>query len=334
MIKLVRNDSDARAGGEKNFVYHTEVAQLLMDFIDSHKAGSPTDERVYWIHLTPKEIAVSFAERYGIVISNGLVKRQLQLMGYRYRKQYKNLPTGQCAHRQKQFQLIFTLVAIMGSQSPIISMDCKKKERLGPLHRAGRCYAQAPVEVYDHDYHYLSEGCVVPHGIYDLQRNEAYLSIGTNHETADFITDNLYWWWQNFGIHQYPDARTILVLCDAGGANSYRHYAFKKQMLLLADKIGVDFIICHYPPYSSKHNPIEHRVFPHLHRAMQGVVLTDYELVLKLARKTTTTTGLKLIARINHMYYPTGIKTTAQQVDFRRIQSHPVVPHLSYRICA
>jgi hypothetical protein len=124
------------------------------------------------------------------------------------------------------------------------------------------------------------------------------------------------------------------MLCDAGGANSYRHYAFKKQMLVLSRQVGVDFIVCHYPPYASKHNPIEHRVFPHLHRAMEGVVLTSYELVVELARKTTTNTGLKVIARMNDHYYPIGIKTTAQEIDAQRIQTHPVVPHLSYRVCA
>ena len=324
---------------EKKFVQYPETERLLRAFIEQHKAGSPTDASVYWIHLKPREIAQRFVEQHGIVISNGLVKRQLQQKGYKYRKQYKNLPTGKCAERQAQFQIIFTLVAIMSTGSPIISIDSKKKERLGNLYRAGKCYAQAPVQVYDraanrHDYHYLSEGAVIPHGIYDLQRNEAYLSIGTNHETASFIADNLLWWWESFGMHQYADAKTILVLCDAGGANSYRHHAFKKQMLALAQQVGIDFIICHYPPYASKHNPIEHRVFPHLHRAMEGAVFTDYELVLELARKTTTTTGLKVMVRINEQYYPTGVKTTAQEVDFGRIQPHPALPHLSYRICA
>lgn len=321
-------------GAGKNFVQHADVASLLAAFIDSHKAGSPSDEHLYWIHLKPREIAERFTKQHGIAISNRLVKRQLQQMGYKYGKQYKNLATGQCAERQEQFQVIFTLIAVMSTQSAVISIDCKKKERLGKLYRSGRCYSQQAIEVYDHDYHYLSEGRVVPHGIYDLQRNEAYLSIGTNHETAGFIADNLLWWWECFGIHHYPDATSVLVLCDAGGANSYRHYAFKKQMLLLAKHIGRDFIICHYPPYASKHNPIEHRVFPHVHRAMEGAVFTNYKIVQALMQKTTTKTGLTVRVRINEQHYPIGIKTTAQEVDFQRIQPHPIVPHLSYRICA
>jgi hypothetical protein len=137
--------------GGKNFVQHLEVSELLSAFITEHRAGSPTDERIYWIHLKPREIAQGFSERHDILISNGLVKRHLQVMGYKYRKLSKQLATGQCADRQAQFRVIFTLIAVMSMQTPIISMDCKKKERLGNLYRAGKCYTQQPIKVYDHD---------------------------------------------------------------------------------------------------------------------------------------------------------------------------------------
>lgn len=323
-----------RGVDEKNFVQHPDVAQLLCSFIEQHKAGSPSDASLYWIHWKPSEIAARFFEEHGQKVSHGLVKRQLRQMGYRYRKMSKNLSTGHYEQRDQQFKIIFTLVAMMSLQTPILSIDCKKKERLGKLCRAGRCYAQQPIEVYDHDYQHLPEGKVVPHGIYDMQHHEAYVSIGKSHETAEFITDNLLWWWDNFGIHHYPEAQMMLILCDAGGANSYRHHAFKKQMLLLAQKIGIDFIICHYPPYSSKWNPIEHQVFPHLHRAMQGVVLTDYALVQELMQKADACKGLKVTVRINDKHYRTGMKTTKKEIDFERIQFHQQLPKLSYRITA
>ena len=136
-------------------------------------------------------------------------------------------------------------------QSHVISIDCKKKEQLGNLYRDGKCYTQAPIKVYDHDYEYLAEGKVVPHGIYDLQANEGYISLGDSSETADFITDNLLWWWTQYGIHRYADAGTILVLCDAGGGNSYRHHRFKDCLLRLSEEIGVSLLIVHYPPYAS-----------------------------------------------------------------------------------
>ena len=121
----------------------------------------------------PKEIARKFAQTHQLAVSHGTVKRLLLELGYKYRKQAKELPTGTCANRNLQFHIITTLVLSMSLQSPIISIDCKKKERLGNLYRDGKCYTQAPIKVYDHDYEHLAEGKVVPHGIYDLQANEA-----------------------------------------------------------------------------------------------------------------------------------------------------------------
>lgn len=334
MRKFPKAGKGVRGEDEKNFAKHAAVRSLLETFIEAHKAGSPTDATVYWIHLKPKEISGQFLQQHGIRVSNGLVKRQLRTMGFKYRKMSKSMATGAYENRNRQFNIIFTLVAIRSAQTPVISIDCKKKERLGSLYRQGKCYTQQPIQVYDHDYDHLAQGKVIPHGIYDMQRNEAYISIGSSHETAAFIADNLLWWWDKFGIHQYADARSVLLLCDAGGANSYRHHAFKKQMLLLAAKTGMDFIVCHYPPYSSKWNPIEHRVFPHLHRAMEGVVFSDYNLVKELMQKTKTDTGLQVVVRLNTKQYQIGIKTSKDEIDFNRIQPHHAIPELSYRLSA
>lgn len=306
----------------------------LKGFISRHKAGSPTNPDIYWIHLKAKEIAELFFVETGKNVSNNLVKRTLKSMDFKYRKLSKNLATGEYDKRDEQFKIIFHLVTIMSLDSPVISIDCKKKERLGNLYREGKSYATGAVEVFDHDYHHLGEGAVIPHGIFDIQNNEGYMTIGSSHETATFIADNLLWWWENYGIHNYPDARNILILCDAGGANSYRHHAFKKAMLILAEKLGIDFIICHYPPYASKWNPIEHRLFAHVHRAMQGVIFTDYNIVKELISKTKTNTGLKVFVRLNIKEYPIGIKTDKSEIDFSRIQFNEQIPKLSYRITA
>jgi len=311
-----------------------ETVNALCAFIDKHKAGSPTDPTVFWIHFKPPEIARLFLEQTNIKVSHSLVKRILKQQGFGYRKLSKNIATGQYAQRDAQFKIIFDLVALMSLDTPIISIDCKKKERLGNLYRAGKLYCTAPVEVFDHDYHNLSQGAVIPHGIYDLQRNEGYMSVGCSYESADFIKDNLLWWWDSYGIHHYPDTKSILILCDAGGGNSYRHHAFKKQMLLLSELIGIDIIICHYPPYSSKWNPIEHRLFCHVNRAMQGVVFSDYELVKELIAKTTTDTGLKVHVRLNLKHYQKGKKTHKEEVDISRIQFNQKIPELSYKIAA
>ena len=255
-------------------------------------------------------------------------------MDFKFRKMHKNVAIGSYENRDEQFDIINSLVLLMSLDSPVLSIDCKKKERLGNLYREGKCYTTSSIEVYDHDYHYLSQGAVIPHGIYDMHNNVGYMSIGKYHETASFVTDNLLWWWEEYGVDQYPNAKSILILCDAGGANSYRHHAFKKHILALSKEIGVDIIICHYPPYSSKWNPIEHRLFAHVHHAIQGVPFTDYDSIVKIIAKTKTKSGLKVIARLNPKEYKIGIKTDKTEINFSRIQFHPKIPALSYRVCA
>ncbi len=320
------------AAGKKNTCRLPHLGQLLTDFIESHKAGSPTEPGLYWVSLKPWQLARLFFEQHQIKVSHGLVKRHLRELGYGYRKQSKQLATGSYPRRQEQFGVICSLVLAMALQSPVLSIDCKKKERLGNLYRGGRCYCTRAAKVYDHDYEHLSEGRVIPHGIYDLQANQGYISVGGSSETADFIVDNLLWWWLEHGIHRYPDAGTILLLCDAGGANSYRHHAFKLRLLAFARQTGLSVVVCHYPPYCSKWNPIEHRLFCHVHRAMEGAVLKDYQRVEELIKQTSTRTGLTVVVRLNLKHYQKGIITDKAQVDQNRIVYHPNIPELNYRI--
>lgn len=304
----------------------------LIAFIDSHKAGSPTDPTVFWIHLKPREVSSQFYEQYQQKISNGTVKRLLKELGYSYRKMSKTLATGIYVKRDEQFKLIMNMIFAMNLKSPIISMDCKKKERLGNLYRDGKCYTTGNIDVFDHDYDNLSEGKVIPHGIYDLQLNKGFVSIGSSSETAEFITDNLRWWWTEYGIHSYPDAQNILLLCDAGGGNSYRHHVFKMKLLELTKELGVAIIIAHYPPYSSKYNPIEHRLFCHIHNAIKGVVFSSYNIVKELMEKTSTTKGLSVIVRLNLTHYQKGITVDKSQMETKRILYNKNIPQLSYKI--
>ena len=309
-----------------------QIEPLLTALIERVRAGSPTDEQVYWVSLKPWQIVAQFYEQHAIRISHGVVKRQLKTLGYAYRKQRKQLATGSYGHRNEQFHIICSLVLVMSLQSPVVSIDCKKKERLGNLYRAGKCYCTQAIRVYDHDYEHLSKGKVVPHGIYDVQANRGYISVGSSSETADFVIDNLLWWWWEYGINQYPDAKNILLLCDAGGANGYRHFIFKYKLMQFAKQTGLSVVVCHYPPYCSKWNPIEHRLFSQVHKAMEGVVFDSYETVQKCVERTTTQTGLTVIVRLNLTAYATGIKINKQAMDEKHISYHPLIPELNYRI--
>ena len=306
--------------------------ERLKNLIEQYKAGSATDPNLYWIHFTEPQLSRLYFQVYGEQVGVFLVRRTLRDLGYKYRKARKTLATGHYDDRDLQFEIIFELILLVSLNCPIISIDCKKKELLGNLYRAGKLLCTGERTVYDHDYPNLSEGKVIPHGIYDLLLNKGYISIGASAETAHFITDNLLWWWTQHGIHHYPDAKRIVILCDAGGGNSYRHHAFKKYLQQLSQEIGVEIMVCHYPPYSSKWNPIEHRLFCHVHRAMQGTIFTSYEVVKEVIQKTTTITGLTVVVRLNLKNYPTKIKTTKDEVDQNRLKFHQKIPQLNYRI--
>ncbi|MBM3437409.1 MAG: ISAzo13 family transposase, partial [Bacteroidetes bacterium] len=304
---------------EKKTETETEIKERLIALIERYKAGSPTDSNTYWISLKPYAIVKLFEEEHNTKISNRFVKRLLKELGYGYRKQSKQLSTGSYTRRNEQFEIICALVLIMSVKSPVLSIDCKKKEKLGNLYRNGKCFCTKSMKVFDHDYEHLSESKVIPHGIYDMHANKGYISIGNHSETADFVVDNLLWWWWEYGIHQYPDAKNILLLCDAGGANSYRHLIFKHRLMHFAKQTGLSVIVCHYPPYCSKWNPIEHRLFSHVHRAMEGIIFSDYQTVQKIIENTSTKTGLTVLVRLNLKEYQKGLRIEKDMIDEKRI---------------
>lgn len=307
-----------------------------MEYVETETAGSPTDERVKWTHLRPCEIAFYIEQTYRVKVSSGCLKRILAGAGYRRRKPSKSLATGESPDRKEQFRIISVLLALfmLMDENPIISIDTKKKEVLGEFTRGEAILTKGGkgVRVLDHDYPYLGVGKAIPHGIYDVKLNQGYVSIGASHETAAFVVDNLGWWWENFGKYEYPKADRILILCDSGGANGHRHHLFKKLLQQLARNIGKKLVIAHYPPYCSKYNPIERRLFAQVHRSIKETILTDLQQVEHLIKKTRTKTGLSVEVRLNKKYYPLKQPSLAEEVDQKRLLRHPTLPKLSYTI--
>ena len=215
--------------------------------------------------------------------------------------------------------------------NPIVSMDTKKKEHLGNFYRAGHLYTREELQTYDHDFTSFAAGVIIPHSLYDLDLNIGYIQLGTSHDTSEFACDSFRHWWYTYGQQNYPHATSILVLCDGGGSNSSRHYIFKADLQALADELGIEIRIAHYPPYCSKWNPIEHRLFPHVTRACQGVVFTFVELVKALMEKTHTKTGLVAFVHIIEKVYQTGRKVAADFRENMRIVFDDLLPQWNYR---
>ena len=199
------------------------------------------------------------------------------------------------------------------------------------MYRDGQLYTKETLEVYDHDFPYLAEGVAIPHGIYDIGLNKAYVNIGVSHDTCDFACDSIKRWWNFRGRYDYPDASSILILVDCGGSNGYRHYVFKRAIQRLADTIGIEICIAHYPSYTSKWNPIEHRLFPHITRKLKGVILKSVETVKKLIETTTTKAGLVVKCNIIKKTYETGKKMTQEAKDKLRIIHDNYLGHWNYK---
>lgn len=216
------------------------------------------------------------------------------------------------------------------ADNPIMSMDTKKKEYLGNFYRAGQLYTQDPLLTYDHDFTSLAHGVIIPHGLYDLKHNTGYLHLDTSKDTSEFACDCLRNWWLKHGRLAYPAATSILILCDGGGSNSSRHYIFKQDLQTLVDEIGVEIRIAHYPPYTSKYNPIEHRLFPHVTRACQGVIFSSLDLVKQLMEKTATATGLKVSVQIMDKVYQTARKVADDFKATMNIVFDDILPQWNY----
>ena len=179
---------------------------------------------------------------------------------------------------------------------------------IGQLYREGELYTQETIEVFDHDWPTLATGVVIPHGLYDITDNVGYIQIGTSHDTSEFACDSIRYWWNTYGKIRYHGANSILLLCDGGGSNSSRYYIFKQDLQALVNELGIEIRIAHYPPYTSKYNPIEHRLFPHISRVCQGVIFESVQTVKDLMATATTRTGLNVLTTILDKTYQTGRK--------------------------
>ncbi len=203
---------------------------------------------------------------------------------------------------------------------------------IGNLYRPGHLYEKETVETFDHDYPSLASGVVIPHGVYDVKKNRGYVTLGTSHDTSAFAADSLRIWWKKYGQRAYPEATSILILCDGGGSNSARSDLFKTDLEQVAQEINLEVRVAHYPPYASKYNPIDHRLFPHLHRACQGVIFTHIELVKELMAKTRTRTGLRVCVNILDKVYQTGRKVADHIKEQMHIIFDDELPQWNYRL--
>jgi hypothetical protein len=278
----------------------------FLKVVDPCTAGDPDQDGVLWTNLSRPRIAQELLQQ-GFRVSVNVVSQLLKRHRLGRRKARKTLPLGRHLHRDRQFQVIAHYrAAFAQSPDPIVSMDTKHKEFLGLLFREGRLYTQKANKALDHDFPSAALGVLYPHGLYDAKRNLGHLNLGLSHDTSRFACDSLGYWWETHGRLAYPHSRRMLLLCDGGGSNASKRYVFKYHLEHLANRLGLEIRVAHYPPHCSKYNPIEHRFFPHVTRACQGLLLTSTEVTCQAMARTSTKKGLRTTVHVLAGDYPTG----------------------------
>jgi hypothetical protein len=308
------------------------LEENFLKVLHDHTAGDPMRADVKWTNLSRRQIAERLTAM-GTPVSRNIVSLLLRKYGYRRRKALKKKTMGpRNPNRNAQFENIARLKKeYLKAGLPVISMDTKKKELLGDFYRDGKIDTQETITTNDHDFGSAGAGTVIPHGLYDVGKNQAFIHLNTSHDTSELACDSLAAWWDEQGRADYPQAKKLLVLCDGGGSNSATMYLFKEDLQKLANRLGIEIRVAHYPPYCSKYNPIEHRLFPHLTRACRGVIFHSLETVSYYMAKAKTTTGLKVKVSILDKVYKTGRKYAAGFKKTMKIVFDKFLPKWNYR---
>ena len=324
-----------RVGGGRKKVEGVDpgVREILEKILEETTAGDPMSQ-LRWTSKSTRTMAEELT-RLGHPVTWVTVARCLDDMGYSLQANRKSKEGPQHANRDAQFRYINRQVkAFLKTGAPVISVDAKKKELVGPFKNGGRTWRPKgkPLEVTTKDFPSLAQGKALPYGVYDTGQNRAVVNVGITHDTAEFAVESIRRWWKLDGRRSYRGTERLLVCADAGGSNGNRLRAWKLHLQQMADQIRIPITVCHYPPGTSKWNKIEHRLFSFISLNWRGQPLINYETIINLIGGTKTQTGLKVKAVLDTNDYETGIKVSDEQLGEIRLRRHRVHPAWNYTI--
>jgi transposase len=303
-------------GGRKALALEQEGwVEALERMVAPTTRGDPMSP-LRWTCKSTRNLAAELRHE-GFVVSHTSVGKKLHELGYSLHALRKNQEGTDHPDRNAQFEHISAMVEdFQARNQPVISVDTKKKELVGSFRNVGREWQLKgrPEEVNVHDFPDDAVGKAIPYGVFDMTRNEAWVSVGRDHDTPAFAVASIRQWWKTMGLPAYPSATELLITADAGGSNGYRTRAWKKELQELADDMGLNIHVCHFPPGTSKWNKIEHRLFCHITQNWRGKPLTSFETVVNLIGRTRTTRGLRVKARLDKKQYPTGVEITKAEM--------------------
>jgi transposase len=311
-------DRQRRPGGGRRSLEREQpkLMKALERLVEPVSRGDPMSP-LRWSCKSMRILAKEL-KRQKFSISHTKVGRLLKKKGYSLQANRKTREGKQHPDRNAQFEHINRRVAAcLQQEQPAVSVDTKKKEVLGNHKNAGRTYRRKgkPREVDTHDFPDAKLGKAIPYGVYDLANNEAWVSVGIDHDTAEFAVASIAKWWRRMGRKRYPAAKRLLITGDSGGSNSSRSRLWKLELQRFADRAGLIVEVCHFPPGTSKWNKIEHRLFCHITRNWRGVPLETHEIVVNLIGSTRTTEGLEVHAWLDERDYLKGKKVSDAELD-------------------
>jgi transposase len=305
----------------------------LQALLEPATRGHPQSP-LLWTCKSTRNLADELAGQ-GHVISHDTVGRLLEELGYSLQANRKTREGKDHPDRDAQFQHISRKVQRFQRRGqPVVSVDTKKKELLGDFKQFGREWRPRgdPERVRTHDFRDKELGIGIPYGVYDLTHNNGWVSVGIDHDTAEFATETIRRWWQRMGALAYPQAQELLITADGGGSNSSRARLWKVCLQELADELALRIWVCHFPPGTSKWNKIEHRMFCHITENWRGRPLLSRAVIVNLIGSTRTRTGLHINAELDTGTYPTKVKVTDEQMASVRIKRDKFHGNWNYTI--
>ena len=328
-------DRARRPGGGRKRTIDKDIALLadLEALLDPTTAGWP-DAPLRWTSKSTRKLAAEL-QAMGHTVSHRLVAALLRDLGYTLQAHRKTREGTQHPDRDAQFQYLNDQV--LGCQkrgSPVISVDTKKKELVGDFKNPGQDWRPkgSPERVRMHDFLIPEQGKAIPYGVYDLTRDEGWVSVGIDHDTAHFAVNSIRSWWQKMGRSVYGGASQLLITADAGGSNGPKTRLWKAELQKFANRTGLSITVCHYPPGTSKWNKIEHRLFCHIAMNWRSKAVTSLAAIVSLIGSTTTTTGLRVRSEIDKRSYPKGVAVGDEQMAQVNLKRHDFHGDWNYTI--
>jgi transposase len=328
-------DRSRRSGGGRKRTIDKDIALLadLDALLEPTTAGLP-DAPLRWTSKSTRKLAAEL-QAMGHTVSHRLVAELLHDLGYTLQANRKTREGSQHPDRDAQFQYLNDQVRRCQLRGdPVISVDTKKKELVGDFKNPGREWRPkgSPERVRVHDFIIPQQGKAIPYGVYDLTRDEGWVSVGIDHDTASFAVNAIRSWWQKMGRAVYGGASHLLIIADSGGSNGSRTRLWKSELQKFANRTGRSITVCHYPPGTSKWNKIEHRLFSHIAMNWRGKALTSLATIVSLIGSTTTETGLRVRSEIDKRPYPKGVAVSDEQMAHVILKRHAFHGDWNYTI--